>query len=285
LTNRELPPEPPPLSEPIFIGGAGRSGTTLMRALLDAHPRICCGPEFRSLPEISRLYWTMAVANQAIQQAYGNTPADLALQCRRYIEGLTSHFRRAAAKPRWAEKTPDNVLCMLGLGEIFPDARFIHMIRDGRDVACSLVTMTWRNPITGAKEERCQSIANAARYWCDVVRAGQRQTADPRLTGRVLIVLYEMLVAKPEATLRQVLQFLGESWDPAVLSYWQKDRTHEPLEASRDQIARPVYTSAVGRWRTEMSPVDRALFEAEAGDLLRELGYAKEGWQRQEAGV
>ncbi len=107
--------------------------------------------------------------------------------------------RRAAGKPRWAEKTPHNILFMVPLGEIFPDARFLHVVRDGRDVACSLVTMDWINPLTGRKWDYVQNIGNAARYWRDVVTLARRQAEHPAIAGRVLEVRYEItLVADTE---------------------------------------------------------------------------------------
>jgi len=185
MTQRDLPGQIPRQiprqTGPIFIGGAGRSGTTLMRALLDAHPRICCGPELKALPEISGLYRSFAAASSPVQQAYGNTLADIRSYFQEFIERLVGKYRRASGKPRWGEKTPHNLLCMLMLGEIFPDARFIHMIRDGRDVACSLVKMDWTDAGTGQKLGYCQNIRNAARYWRDLVRFGQQQAAHPTL--------------------------------------------------------------------------------------------------------
>jgi hypothetical protein len=263
---------------PVFVGGAGRSGTTLMRVMLDAHPRICCGPELKVLPSIAEWYQTLTRNFASVMESYGNTTADLQRRFRDFIEGLLDNFRRASGKPRWAEKTPHNVMFMLSLGEIFPDARFIHLVRDGRDVACSLLTMNWINPHTGRKWDYVQNIANAARYWRDVVTFVRQQAEHPTLTGRVLEVRYESLVADTEATMRQVLQFIGEPWDDAVLSYHTKDRSHEPSEASTAQAIQPVTRRSIGRWQTEMTRLDRAAFKAEAGELLKALGYATEEW-------
>ncbi len=272
--NRSLQRE----SAPIFLGGAGRSGTTLLRVLLDSHPRICCGPELKVLPSIAEWYQTLTRSFAPVMQSYGNTPADLQLRFRQFIEGLVENFRRASGKPRWAEKTPHNVLFMVPLGEIFPDARFLHVIRDGRDVACSLITMDWINPLTGQKWDYVQSIGNAARYWREVVTLARQQTRHPSLAGRVLEVRYETLVANPEKIMRQVLQFLDVPWDDAVLAHHKKDRSREPIEASTRQAARPISGGSLGRWKEEMALSDKAAFKAEAGALLKELGYAPGDW-------
>jgi hypothetical protein len=262
----------------VFVGGAGRSGTTLMRVLLDAHPRICSGPELKVLPQISVLYQLVS-GWAAVMEEYQNTTADVQRCFRQLVESLSANFRRASGKPRWAEKTPHNVKFITTLGMIFPDARFIHMIRDGRDVACSLVTMNWIEPRTGAKLDYIQNITKAAKYWRDIVQSARRQAAIREVAGRVIEVRYEALVADTEGTMRQVLGFLGEAWDPAVLEAHKKDRAHEPHESSTEQVAKPVYDTSVGRWKRDMSPADKIAFKSEAGLLLTELGYAgDDGW-------
>jgi hypothetical protein len=259
----------------IFVGGAGRSGTTLMRILLDAHRRICCGPEMKVLPQIAALHRAMS-AMEALTEGYGNSAADIAGFFRQFAESFAEKFRRASGKPRWAEKSPHNAAVMAGLGTIFPDARFIHLIRDGRDVVCSLVTMNWIDPVTGQKAEYVKNIRNAARYWNEIVRFARQEAAQPVVAGRAIEVRYEALVADTEGVMRQVLDFLGESWDPAILEAHKKSRRHEPHESSTDQATRPVYDTSIGRWKRDMSPADKIAFKSEAGALLKELGYARD---------
>ncbi|WP_293055025.1 sulfotransferase [Mycobacterium sp.] len=263
---------------PIFIGGAQRSGTTLMRVMLDCHPRICCGVELMVLPVVAEHYKFLTGRNLEVMHSYGNTRSDVQRYCRAFVEDLVETFRRRAGKPRWAEKTPQNILYMVLLGEIFPDAKFIHMLRDGRDVACSLVTMDWIDKTTGRKFEFVESITGAARYWRDMVTRGRQQAAHPSLAGRVLEVRYEALVTEPAATMRQVLAFVGEDWDDAVLSHHTKHRPGEVVEPSTAQVTKPLYHTAVHRWQHDMTEADKAAFKAQAGDLLTELGYADTHW-------
>jgi hypothetical protein len=258
----------------IIVGGAGRSGTTLMRVLLDAHRRICCGPEMKVLPQVAGLYVSF-INNNALMQGYDNGVADMQAYFRQLVDNLSGKFRRAAGKPRWAEKTPHNVGVMAGLGAIFPDARFIHMIRDGRDVACSLVTMDWVG-FDGEKLDSTKNIRGAARYWNDLILIARQEAADPALAGRVVEVRYEALVSDTEAVMRAVLKFLGESWDPAILEAHKKSRAHEPHESSTDQATKPIYRAAMGRWQRDMSPPDKIAFKEEAGQLLKDLGYARD---------
>jgi hypothetical protein len=259
----------------IFVGGAGRSGTTLMRVLLDAHRNICCGPEMKVLPAVAGFYVSLT-SMPALMQGYGNSLADMQNYFRQFIDNLSANFRRDSGKPRWAEKTPHNVAVMAGLGTIFPDARFIHMIRDGRDVACSLIGMDWTEAGTGQKVEYIRTIGNAARYWNDVILAARQEATNPILAGRVVEVRYEALVADTEGVMRKVLEFLGESWDPAILDAHKKSRAHEPHESSTDQATKPIYTSALARWKRDMTPADKSAFKAQAGALLKSLGYARD---------
>jgi hypothetical protein len=262
----------------IFIGGVGRSGTTLLRVLLDAHRRICCGPELKALVYVADLYQIMS-GNWSVMDGYGNTVADIQGCFRQFVDGVSANFRRASGKPRWAEKTPQNIYALATLGTIFPDARFIHVIRDGRDVVSSLVTMDWIDPRTGAKLDYVQNVTNAARHWRDMILHAGQQAAQPVVAGRVIEVRYEALVVDIEGTMRKVLDFLGEAWDPAILEAHKKSRTHEPHESSTEQATKPVYTTAIGRWKREMSPADKIAFKSEAGPLLKALGYAADdGW-------
>jgi hypothetical protein len=96
----------------------------------------------------------------------------------------------------------------------------------------------------------------------------------------VLEVRYEALISQTEETLGKVLAFLGEPWHDAVLNYYEKaqNRDGEPVESSMFDTRKPVYGTAVGRWRREMSGPDRVMFAREAGSLLQQLGYAPDPW-------
>ena len=265
---------------PIFVVGAPRSGTTLLRVMLDSHPRICCGPELKLLNGVAEMYQTVTNPRFGpIMESYGNTFLDVQACFRAFVEGLVANFRRAEGKSRWAEKTPQNTYFMLPLGEIFPDARFIHLLRDGRDVACSLLTMDWVD-VNGRKLYYSETMAGAAGFWRDTVMDARRQAAHPSLTGRVLEVRYESLVTETATTMRHVLAFLDEEWDEAVLSHHMKDRQGEAgmLDLGQEQAFKPVNQGALSRWQQDMAPLDKAAFKAEAGALLTELGYADGDW-------
>ena len=102
------------------------------------------------------------------------------------------------------------------MANLFPRGRFIHVIRDGRDVVSSLMTPGCMDPATGEKVWCCQDPESAANYWAHVVAEVRKQAET--LPDRYLEVRYEDMVSHPEAVARQVLAFLGEPWDPAVLA-------------------------------------------------------------------
>ena len=295
------PPDPPAP----FVVGAARSGTTLLRMMLDAHGELALPFETQLLPELIDL------------QAEGATPEQLAehlVSHRRWPDfGLDADRQRAAfaavepfdlgeamrtfyrayaesqGKPRWGDKSPGYALHIRRIAEVMPEAHFVHLIRDGRDVRLSQLRRGSGHP-TAAKH---------ARRWKRRVKRGRRQG------GRVphyMEVRYEALIADPEPELRRICGFVGLDFDPVMLSYHERagERLGEidrDLEAGQENAAareRPLFKAEdrldfhsltkepprpnrVGKWRTEMPAEDLADFERVAGDLLAELGYQLSG--------
>ena len=260
------------MDHPIFIGGAGRSGTTLLRVMLNAHPHLAGGPEFKVTPAIAELF-NNTVADSGILRAYMVTPAEVAEHFRALFAGIFAKFLEERKARRLVEKTPHNVLAMRSLGLIFPDAKFIHVIRDGRDVAASLVRQNWTDN-AGRRLSYVQNIHNAALYWMQVVNRGRHDARAGHLKDRVLEVRYELVVREPRKTMARILEFLDEPWDDAVLHHENYYRGIEPLESSMAQVAQPLYTKSVSQWEKALSRADKEDFKQTAGTLLIELGYA-----------
>lgn len=260
---------------PIFVGGAGRSGTTLMRVILDSHPNIACGPELKVIPSVCRLWYELQTAFRMPLREYHLKPKQVNAIFGQMILSLLENYRAQAGKPRIAEKSPNNVFFFEHLHYLFPESPLLHLIRDGRDVVSSLLRMDWRNPKTGERLEYTQDARKAAEYWANAVRAGQMARQRPSLAARYLEVRYEDLVAKPEETLKRVCDFIGEPWDPAVLKFHEKERNLAG-ESSAEQVQKEIYQSAVARWRKDLSPEDRQAVKEAAGDLLMVLGYAQD---------
>lgn len=257
-------------SAPIFIGGAARSGTTLLRVLLDSHPRIACGPELKIIPDWLQ-QWQHDIKSFG-DYAAENLRMDRGVLDDAYRAKLSRLFdwvRERSGKARIAEKTPHNVIYFGHLDQLFPASPLIHVIRDGRDVVASLLGMDWYYP-DGQRVPYTQNVAAAVQYWADAVGAGL--TARRHLGSKVLEVRYERLVRHLEREMRRVLAHLGEPWDEAVLHHHRYP--HDLAgETSAGQVSRPVPTTSVGRWRSVLSDADLATIRDKAGRRLAELGY------------
>ena len=175
-------------------------------------------------------------------------------------------YAEEQGKPRWGDKTPMYMQNLRLLDRLFPDARFVHLIRDGRDAAVSflamprgIVTETWMHPHTHA---------DFAAQWRIEVAAARR--LGRRVGPRYLEVPYEDLVADVEPVLRRICGFAGLEYEPAMADYaGDVDVSAKPHQ---QRLLQPP-TKGVRNWRTQMAPDDVASFEHVAGDTLRELGY------------
>lgn len=259
---------------PIFVGGAGRSGTTLLRVILDTHSRIACGPEIKVIPVVANL-WAQFQTTFAPYLAEAQVSAgdvDRAFQA--LIAGVIDPLRRHAGKPRVAEKTPNNVFFFRHLHRMFPEATYVHVVRDGRDVVASLLTMDWRGP-DGQRIDYTTDATLAARYWANSVIAARSFQSATQGQSRFFELRYEDLVARPESCLRALFDYLGEPWEPQVLAYHHRERSLGS-ESSAEAVRKPIYSTATGRWRTDLDAAQRAAVKREAGKVLVELGYCRD---------
>ncbi len=253
----------------IFIGGAGRSGTTLFRAMLSAHANLWCGPERKLIPVFAEVSagWARSLGPELAAAGVDSRGLD------RAARAWIAEFLRAGAPDsrRLAEKTPHNLIHAGWLGQLFPAARFIHVIRDGRAVAESLVRQSWRDPQTGKLLPYCQDLSSAARYWASVVTESRRQCA--MVPRRGLEVRYEQLIAEPRETMQMVLAFLGEPWDEQVLHHESAGVVLSARESSTQAVGRARSSANTEAWRSRLSEKEVATIEDVAGPVLRAFGY------------
>ncbi|MFV1998508.1 MAG: sulfotransferase [Acidiferrobacterales bacterium] len=265
-------------TSPIFVGGVGRSGTTLLRVILDSHSHIACGPEFKLIPGIIRQWEQMSQVCAGPLQPYGLSQRDINGIFRQFIESLVANYKTISGKRRIAEKTPGNVICFPQLNQIFPDSPLIHVIRDGRDVICSLLTMDWVTG-NGKMSPHVESADSAAQYWVNTVQRGMAAARQPSASERYYEIRYEEIVSSPEKTLRSLFDFLDEPWESEVLNFYKVSRDLAG-ESSATQVSQPITTSAVARWKTDLSEADKKTVRRIAGPLLVQLGYAENNdWQ------
>ena len=273
---------------PIFVVGCPRSGTSLLRDLLRSHRRLAFDHESHFIPAFYRAFGDPRSDREARRLAarvlrlswvrrwdLGLDAASLA-HCRSYRELVSALYRELARrqrKPRWGDKTPHYATEIPMLLELFPAARVIHIYRDGRDVALS-----WMATSFGPS-----NVLTAATAWKRLATAGRRGVrAQP---DSCLEVRYETLVAQPKPTMRRVCDFIGEDYTEAVLRPSPLPRfPYRPIVGAWPQRVRPsdagIAIASSGRWRRDMTPGDRSVFEGVAGELLAELGYEIDGAPR-----
>lgn len=261
----------------LFVVGCERSGTTLLRAMLDSHRDLAVPPEsyflvplmkepfsqdgFLSLLAEHRRFirWGLPVEDVA-ESMSREQPDDLAGA----VRVLYATYASSYGKTRWGDKSPGYVRHIRAFAELLPEAHFVHIIRDGRDVALS-----WLDVPFGP-----ESIPEAAERWRKDVRkgrrAGRRHAAD-----RYMEVRYENLVTRPKRVLRRVCEFAYLPFDRAMLEYTSRadhviGGTLEP--ESHKRLRQPP-TPGLRDWRREMAEGDVRAFREVAGDLLARLGY------------
>jgi hypothetical protein len=240
-----------------FLIGCSRSGTTLLRAMLDAHPQLAVPPEshFALAPDGRAL--RRALRREPWFRHWGIEAPDLGgLEVADAVRAVFAAYAAAHGKPRYADKTPHYVSHLPLLGKRFPEARFVHVVRDGRDVALSLLEVPW-GP---------DDVEGAARHWRRRVLEGRDAGLGP---DRYREVRYEALVADPERELRALAAWLELPYDAAMLDH-RVPIVPYPEHHRRLALAP---TRGLRDWRREMSAADAAWFEAVAGDALAELGY------------
>jgi hypothetical protein len=276
-----------------FIVGVGRSGTTLLRLMLDAHPALAIPSETLFLEKllgddgISKEQFLDTVTHAETWENMTLHADELRAAIERLEEfsvpeGIRCFYRLYAkhrGKERWGDKTPYYRVNMTRIARLLPEAHFIHVIRDGRDSALSYQGL-WFGPGDDFEKQ--------ARFWRDQVLATRKQASNLEHYNEVR---YEALVTQPEQTLRTICTDLELKFDPTMRDYHHAaeerlaefkrpfgpaDRTPRDIKtfmAIHNRAKSPPDESRIGRWRTEMSRADLERYEAIAGPLLRELGY------------
>jgi hypothetical protein len=269
---------------PFFVVGSSRSGTTLVRLILCGHSRLHVPPETWFVADLVARFpldrvLTAAEAEAAVALMVGHyrwpdleIPEDemrawaAALVAPRLVDVIdlvfAEHLRRAG-KARFGDKTPPYIGIVPELLALYPEALFINLIRDGRDVAMSFVDAHFHGRPYHADFE-----------WTQAVRLAARWHAAP-FADRVLDVRYEDLVREPEAVVRRICDFLGEAFEPAMFAY--RERMALVPERERwiqGKLVRPISPDAVAAWRGRLTALECFCIEASLRPDLQRLGYA-----------
>jgi hypothetical protein len=281
-----------------FVVGLTRSGTTLLRMMLDAHRELTIPPETHFVPDLIKAARSDAGVEGMLDSMTGNrTWSDFGIETATMRERLEAAPRGDAAaavraffeayaerqgKPRWGDKTPAYMLSVQRIGRTLPESRFIHLIRDGRDVALSQSARALNEQPAAAEQ---------AERWVKRIRKSREQ-ASALKGARYVEARYEDLVRDPETTLRRICEFIDLPWDEGVLGYHERaaerleemagelraEGTHAQQEAgyridNHAPTTKPPDPSKLDKWRTEMPEDDLRAYEGVAGEMLEELGY------------
>jgi hypothetical protein len=266
-----------PGGPPLLILGVRRSGTTLLRVMLDRHSQLAVPDETYFVPQLADRHLLRLDPDEFVDDVRRLVEWDLPLDKLRArlrdgmpvgaaIGTVYAVYAEERGKRRWGDKTPMYMQNLRLLERLFPDALYVHLIRDGRDAALSflamprgIVTETWMHPRTAA-DFACQ--------WHTEVAAARR--LGRRVGGRYLEVRYESLVDDVEAVLRRICEFARLEYEADMVDY--AGNVDVSAKPHQQRLTEPP-TKGVRDWRAQMSADDVAAFEHVAGDLLRELGY------------
>jgi hypothetical protein len=291
-----------PFERPTLIGGSGSSGSTLLAVILDRHPQITCGPEmslfnkrvlygdyelvrarfrtwlrrgvstdgYSALPRVLRMRQRDGLSEDLLCEM-----VDASRDLREFVIHLQRHCTERRGKRYFAEKTPSNVYCFGEFARLFPGCRLIHVIRDGRDVVCSL-------------RKRGLSLFEGASMWLYNVAAGMASRHLPQY----LEVRYEDLVTDPRQVVPGICEHIGVEYSDRMLE-GREDHAEGAVRVKswESSPADRISTRSVGRYVRDLSGADLAcLYRTQlsdegarrlgtrrytAADLLEILGYGR----------
>ncbi len=248
--------------EPIvFVLGAPRSGTTLLQRVLTLHDQL-----FSIQGETGLFSRQNIFARKHFHLSWDETRT-LFEQSSDIVDLLQNgvcrlrKLQQLSSDTRMVEKTPQHVLQLKFLTRHFPNARFLHIIRDGRDCYCSSLN----HP--NIRQET--SVRRFARYWAACVHTGLAFDSHPNVTR----LTYEEFVESPHAVLSRIMLALGLSPQEKQLDTYAigLDVRSERQEFAR--LSQPIQTTSVGRWKEELTTAEVQTFNLYAGKVLAELGY------------
>ena len=279
----------------LFVVGCPRSGTTLLQRMLDAHPLLAVANDTHFIPRALEKAGQNGCKNSVVRarpltpglvnavKTYHRFPrlglddaavdeaARTADTYSDFVSALYREYARMGGKALAGEKTPDYVRHLPLLHSLFPWVRSVHILRDGRDVALSI--LEWAGPDKGPGKLPLwgeEPVAVCALWWRWQVETGQRD-ARTLVPDHYFELKYERLVEKPTHTLRSVMDFLQLPFAEEMLAFNRGKLRHQPGLSAKKAWLPP--TSGLRDWRTQMDERSIQLFEALAGDLLSGLGY------------
>ena len=287
------PPDGPHTNPYLFIVGCPRSGTTLLKRLVNAHPQIAITPETHWVPRYFRKrigvtaegfitprfipklleyhkFPNLRITRQELEQLI---PPQRRMRYADFVSGVFDLYGKRKDKPLVGDKTPGYVQDLSLLHSLWPAARFVHLIRDGRDVCLSVGDWGRAYRITGRFRTWDEDpVSTTALWWERFVRLG-RESGEAFGPDLYHEIRYESLVSNPQEECAALCAFLGVPYDEAMVNF-HEGKTKEKAGLSAKKSWRPL-TPGLRDWRSQMATEDVDRFEAISGDLLEELGYPR----------
>jgi len=286
--NKAYPLAAPLLPSPFFIIGSGRCGSTLLRRMLQANPDVHIPPESYVLGEVGRLFmrnrqmdWhylvNLVLSTFEYQREFDKFDMDMRALVHQLWE-LPEQERSLAAIldslyrfhgqytgqnfTVWGDKTPENTFELDMLIRIFPQSKFIHLLRDGVDVAASFVSR-------GLMDD----MLSAAKHWQTAVLTSREFMQ--QYPKQCIEVRYEDLVASPEQTLQGLCGFLNIPFHVSMVKSLQHTQQMGDLNAYAhyEKVLEPVSTSNIGLGRSNLSEQDKRVIQQQIGATLVQMGY------------
>lgn len=266
------------MKPPIFIFGVPRSGTTLLRTILNCHPHIACGPEApwlaNHLPQsVMALQEMLISAPHGYCDGFQVPPAKATARIRELVDGLFTDFARQQGKIRWAHKTPDDSMFVAFFTGLFPDAKFIHLVRHPLDAALSNTKVSaHRAGISEWHEQNILLEAGCAvkkNLFNSVLRWRRWNERISRSLAGVdhRRIQYEDLVSQPLESFRALFAYLDEPFNPEILDYQKFPGILPDWEWGSADVknAKAINSASVARWQRELSPAQATVLAALAG--------------------
>lgn len=275
------------MKPPVFIVGCPRSGTSfLYHLLLSAGGFAEFHTQMNVFDVLEPIFGDLSLAKnrQAMMQewlgskafavsglAAKEIEAKVMAECRSgsdFIRIVMDEIARKQGVDCWIDSTPTNIPHMLRISRDFPEARFIHIIRDARDVALSLDKREWSRPLPWDKK---RSLLAAGLYWEWIVRKGRK--LGTVLGPKYIEVRYEALVEQPQPTLERIGKFLGRELDYQQIQQASIGSVKNPLTSFKEDLKQGNF-NPVGRWQKKFPGDQLVWFERLVGNYLEELGYS-----------